>query len=76
MLKKLHLQRGDRSQNEVSKTSVTQIFFVGPQESVQEQGWVGGGVCFHTATGYVEKHRAVTHSAHTLCFSALCVFVF
>ena len=67
------MQRGDLSQNKVSKTSVTQIFLWLLKKQFRSKG---GGVCFCAAMGYVEKHRAVTHSVHILCFSILCVFVF
>lgn len=70
------MQQGDLSQNKVSKTSVTQICLWLLKKQFRSTEGGAGGVCFCAATGYVEKHRAVTHSVHTLCFSILCVFVF
>lgn len=41
-----HLQRGDCSQNEVSKTSVTQIFLWILRNQFRRQGWLGRGSLF------------------------------
>lgn len=57
-----------------NRNSITQFFGWSYRSSSGARGAGEGLLC--AAPGFVEKHRAVTHSVHILCFSVLCVFVF